>query len=752
AALYQAFSSGQPSPLPELPFQYADYAAWQRQWLQGEVLESQLSYWREQLAGAQALELPADRPRPPAQTFRGATHSFVLPGSLSKALGELSRREHVTDFMVLLAAFQALLHRYTGQDDISVGSPIAGRRHQELEPLIGFFVNTLVMRTRLSGNLTFRELLGRVRDVALGAYAHQDVPFEKLVEELQPTRDLSRSPLFQVLFALQNAPPPQLVLPGLTLRRFDAHGDVPAKFELSLSLDDTGQGFTGTFEYNTDLFEPATISRMAGHLRTLLEGVVENPEQRLSELPLLTQAERHTLLVAWNDTRAEYPGGACMHQPFEAQVKRTPDAVALVNRGQSLSYAELNRRANRLAHRLRALGIGPDARVGICAERSTDMVVAMLATLKAGGAYVPLDPSYPPERLGLVLDDAGPRVVLTDAVGQPVLQQAVAHAARTQDAAVLHMQADAAQWAGASEENPAAGAVGLDASHLGYLIYTSGSTGRPKGVAITHRNAVNFISWAQRQFSKEELRNCLFATSINFDLSIFECFVPLAAGGTVTLVHSALALLNESPPVTLINTVPSAMVELTKAGAIPPTVRTVNVAGEVLKQALADRILSSGEVRRLCNLYGPSETTTYSTWTSMDRESGFAADVGRPVANTRVYILDANLQPVPVGVLGELHIGGDGVARGYLDRPELTAERFVPAPAGEGPGARLYRTGDVARYLPDGRIELKGRRDLQVKVRGFRIELGEIEAVLAQHPAVQEVAVLAREDIPGDQR
>ncbi|HEX2569426.1 MAG TPA: amino acid adenylation domain-containing protein, partial [Polyangia bacterium] len=746
-ALYSAFSSGQPSPLAPLVLQYVDYAAWQREWLAGAVLERQLAYWKGQLGGRlPVLELPTDYPgpgaRPPVQTFRGAQHVFTLPRPLAQALDGFSRRQGATLFMTLLAAFQALLQRYSGQDDIVVGTPIAGRTRAELEGLIGLFVNTLALRTDLGGNPTFRTLLGRVREVTLGAYAHQELPFEKLVEELEPERDLSRSPLFQVLFALQNMPIPALAPAGLTITPVELDAGI-AKFDLSLYLQETAAGLRGVLEYNTDLFEAATIARMAGHFESLLRGIAADPDQPLAELPLLTAAEREQLLVTWNQTRSEAPADACIHTLFEAQVRRTPDRVALVDGTRELGYAELNRRANQLAHTLRALGVRAEAPVGICMRRTAEMVIGLLGILKAGATYVPLDPAYPRERLAFVLEDARVQLLLTQS---QLVERLPDHGAR-----VLCLDADGERIAQASDEDP----VGVAApGQLAYLIYTSGSTGRPKGVAIEHRQAVAFLHWAGSVFSPAMLAGTLAGTSINFDLSVFELFLPLASGSAVILADTVLDLPRlptaAAERVTLINTVPSAVAELLRAEAMPAGVRNVNLAGEPLSTALVKRLYECPGIERVHDLYGPSETTTYSTYTL--RRADAPATIGRPIDGTRVYVLDRRLMPVPLGVPGELYIGGAGVARGYLGRPDLTAERFLPDPFGDVPGARLYRTGDLVRWRPGGELEYLGRRDFQVKVRGFRIELGEIESALGQHPSVRQAVVVAREDRPGDKR
>ena len=744
AVLYEAFSVGKPSPLPELPIQYADFAVWQREWLQGEVLEEQLAYWREHLGGdLSVLELPTDRPRPAAQSFRGATQSFVLSGDLTESLKALSRREGVTLFMTLLAAFKTLLYRYTGQEDVVVGSPIAGRNRSEIEGLIGFFVNTLVLRTDLSGNPTFRELLERVREVALGAHARQDLPFEKLVEALQPERDLSRNPLFQVMFAFQNAPMEALMLPGLTVTPLEVESET-AQFNLTLSMEETGQGLKGVVEYNTDLFDGVTIERMLGHFETLLEGVVVNPEQRLWELPLLTEAERYQLLVEWNDTEVEYPQDKCIHQLFEEQVERTPGAVAVVFEGEQLTYAELNRRANQLAHYLQKLGVGPEVLVGICVERSLEMVVGLLGILKAGGAYVPLDPAYPKERLAFMLEGTQAPVLLT--------QERLVEGLPEHEARVVCLDADWEAIAGESTENPDS-EVTVD--NLAYVIYTSGSTGRPKGVQILHDAVVNLDTMHQRPgLAQQDV--LLSVTTLSFDIAVLELFLPLTIGARVELVSRAVAADGvqlmaalAASDATVMQATPATWRLLLGAGWQGDEQLRILCGGEALPRMLANQLLRRDSA--LWNLYGPTETTVWSAIYEVGQNKG-SVSIGQPIANTQIYLLDANLRPVPVGVPRELYIGGAGLARGYLNRPELTAQSFIPDPFSDEPGERLYKTGDLARYLPDGNIEFLGRIDCQVKIRGFRIELGEIETVLGQHPDVRETVVLAREDTPGDKR
>ncbi|HET7463045.1 MAG TPA: amino acid adenylation domain-containing protein, partial [Longimicrobium sp.] len=725
AALYAAYREGRTSPLPELGVQYADYALWQRAQLAGEVLERQLAYWRERLADAPALlELPTDHPRAPVQTYRGASVPVELSAELLERLQALGRREGATLYMTLLGAFQVLLSKYGGSDDIVVGSPIAGRTRKEIEELIGFFVNTVVLRTDLSGDPTFRELLGRVREGTLGAYAHQEVPFEKLVAELQPERSLSHAPLFQVMFTLQNAGGGGGGLPGLEVS--DAGADLAsARFDLTLELAATPQGLRGGLNYSTDLFERATVERMLGHLERVLEQVATDADVRLSRLELLGGAERALVLGAWNRTEAEYPSESCIHELFERQVERTPDATAVRFGDERLSYAELNARANRLAHELRSRAVGPEVRVALCVERGPEMVAAVLAVLKAGGAYVPLDPSYPADRLRYMLADSAPAIVLT--------QRAVAEAlAGGLDGLgggvpVLELDAAAPAWASRPETNPARG--GLTPEHPAYVIYTSGSTGRPKGVLVPHRGLCNVAIAQQRVFGLGPDDRVLQFASLSFDAAVFELVMPLASGAALCVAPreellpgpGLLALLRRHAVTTVILP-PSTLAALPVEDL--PALRTITTAGEALPAELVGRW---GARHRLWNLYGPTEATIWSTAAEC-ADPARKPDIGAPIANVRACVLDAALEPLPVGVPGELYVGGAGVARGYLGRPALTAERFVPDPFSAVPGARLYRTGDRVRWLADGRLDFIGRVDHQVKVRGFRIEPGEIEA------------------------
>ncbi len=756
AVLYDAFSQGRPSPLPELPIQYADFAHWQRNWLQGAVLETQLTYWRQQLADLPPLlELPTDRPRPSVQTYRGHYKSFILPESLSESIKALCQQESVTLFMTLMAAFQALLYRYSGQDDISIGTPIANRNRAEIEGLIGFFVNTLVLRTDLSGDPSFRELLKRVREVALGAYAHQDLPFEMIVDAVQPERNLSHSPLFQVMFALQNTPMQVQVIPGsgLALSPVEAHSGT-AKFDLTLFMLEEGKQLSGALEYNTDLFDAATIERMLAHFEILLEGVVADPNQCISALPLLIEAERQQMLVEWNATTAPYPQDQCVHKLFEAQVERTPDATAVTFEEKHLTYAELNRRANQLAHHLQKHGVGPETLVGICTARSLEMVVGLLGVLKSGGAYVPIDPTYPLERLAFMVEDAQAPVLLTQEHLEADLPMA--------GAKIICLDTGWEAIAQESGMNPLSRAT---PENLAYVIYTSGSTGVPKGAMILHQGLVNYLTWCQRAYPVAAGRGAPVHSSISFDLTITGLFAPLLAGRRVQILPEDIGVetlntaLRQERDYSLVKITP-AHLELLSQQLSPREAggrtRSFIIGGENL---LAESITFWQDYSpdtALVNEYGPTETVVGCCVYQVpegERRSG-SVPIGRAIINTQLYILDVHLRPVPIGVSGELYIGGAGVARGYLNRPELTAERFIPNPFSHKPGDHLYKTGDLARYLPDGNIEFLGRVDHQVKIRGFRIELGEIEAVLSQHPAVGEVVVVARdaEPEPGHKR
>ncbi|WP_446986024.1 non-ribosomal peptide synthase/polyketide synthase [Rhizobium leguminosarum] len=747
SSLYRAFEAGEDDPLPPLAIQYPDYAAWQRQWLSGERLQRQAQYWRDTLSGAPArLALPTDRPRPAQQSFAGASVPVVIDQALTRGLKRLSRQHGTTLFMTVLAAWAAVLSRLSGQDDIVIGVPTANRRRREIEDLIGFFVNTLAVRIDLSGEPSVSDLLERARRAALTAQDHQDLPFEQVVEIVQPPRALDHTPLFQVGLAWQNNTVGSLDLPGL---RVEATGEGldQVKFDLELNLGEQGEVIAGTLGYATALFDRATMERQCGYLLALLRAMVVDAEQPVRELDILPAEERSYLLEELNRTEADYPLDLCVHELFEAQVRRAPDAVALVFEEQSISYGALNADANRLAHHLIGLGVRPDQPVAICVERSPAMVVGLLAILKAGGAYVPLDPAYPSGRLRQLLDDAGPRRLLCDAAGRAALgAEAIA------DLSVVDLDAATPAWADQSADDPDPHALGLTARHLAYVIYTSGSTGTPKGVMVEHRNTVNLLHWSGGVFAESEIRRTLFSTSVCFDLSVYECFLPLSQGSKLYLVEDALKLARTPVDASLINTVPSAITALVNQKAVPTSVSVINLAGERVKADLIERIFESTRVQKICNLYAPSETTTYSTWICMPRGQAVVETIGRPISNTRLYVLDDHGQPVPFGAVGELYIGGAGVARGYLNRPDLTAERFLADPFSGKAGARMYRTGDLARYLPDGNLEFLGRNDDQVKIRGFRIEPGEIAARLLEHELVGDAAVVAHADAAGDKR
>jgi amino acid adenylation domain-containing protein len=748
-AAYAAFSTGRQPALAGLPIQYADFAAWQREWLSGEGLDAQLGYWRGQLEGLATLDLPTDRPRPPVQTFVGAREAVVLDRARCGQVRSWSKREGVTLFMTMLAAFAVLLHRYSGQDDIVVGSPIANRNRSELEGLIGFFVNMLVMRTQVSGDGGFRALLRQVQATALGAFEHQDLPFEKLVELLQPARDRSRNPLFQVQFALQNAPLAPLALEGLTLELMS--GDVLAtRFDLECHVWERADDVAVVFVYNPDLFEAATIRRMLGHYRTLLGAVVAEPDRPVDRLPLLSAAEQHQLLAHWNRATAEYASEVSLNALFEAQVARTPAVVALDFEGRQVTYAELNARANQLARYLRQQGVGPEVLVGLYVERSVELLVAILGILKAGGAYVPLDPEYPRQRLAFMLDDCAAPVLLTqDALrgGLPDYRGQVVCLDR--DWPVIGRERTDNPDGGAGAENPA------------YVIYTSGSTGQPKGVVVSHANVTRLFAATQDWYGFNAADTWTLFHSSAFDFSVWEIWGALLHGGRLIVVPYAVSRSPEAfydllieGGVTVLNQTPSAFRQLMLVDEARDTgalgdLRLVIFGGEALDpQTLRSWFERHGDRHpQLVNMYGITETTVHVTYRPLAAAAAGsgASVIGSAIPDLELYILDQHHQPVPIGVPGEMYVGGAGLARGYLNRPELTAERFIAHPFRDVPGARLYRTGDLARYRHDGDIEYLGRVDNQVKLRGFRVELGEIEAVLVQHEAVREAVVVCRE-------
>ena len=746
--LYTAFASGKPSPLAELEIQYADYAAWQREWLSGEELDRQVAHWKNELDGAPAaLELPTDRGRPPVQTHTGKSLKRALPRPLMDRVDSLSRKLGATPFMILLAAYDVLLSRYSGQTDVVVGTPIANRTRVETEGLIGFFVNTLALRADLSGEPTGTELVLQVKERILAAQAHQDLPLEKLVESLKVVRDMSRSPLFQVMFVLQNTPVQSLKLAGLTVSPVDAELGA-AKFDLTLTVIPGSAGSEAHWEYNTDLFDRETVARMATHFELLLEGLVLHPEMRIGELAILTEAERQEILVEWNDTATSEPRNALAHELFEAQAERTPDAVAVFFEKQHVTYRELNARANRLARRLRTLGVGPDQLVALCTERSLEMVIGLLATLKAGGAYVPVDLSNPQPRVDALLNDSGARVVLT--------RSPLRHRFANNRFSVISVDSveGEAEVDALSSENLR---IDIPTESLAYIIYTSGSTGAPKGVMVTHRGLVTYLRWSRKTYGDGD---SIVHTPLSFDLTVTSLFTPLLGGSRAILVpegadgRTVVELVEADRAISLLKLTPAHMQlfqdDLTRDAT---TTRTLVVGGEALAWETVLAWRSRAPLARVVNEYGPTEAVVgcciYDAVAGRERPG--TLPIGRPTANTKLYVLDPSLRPVPKGVDGELFIGGNQLARGYRNRPALTAEKFLPDPF-DAAGGRMYRTGDLVRHGAGGELEYIGRTDHQVKLRGYRIELGEIEARLLDHPKVRDAVVLGREDTPGDKR
>jgi amino acid adenylation domain-containing protein len=765
--VYQAEDSGRQASLPPLKLSYVNHVLRQTEMLTGGRGTQLRDYWERQLDGElPVLNLPADRPRPAVQTFAGASRQFELRAETTQALKSICRKQNATLFMGLLAVFQAFLHRYTGQEDLLIGSPTSGRDSADLAGLVGYFVNPLVLRTNLSSSTTFPQFLDQVRRAVIGAFAHQDYPLSLLIERLQPERDPSRSPLFQSMFIFQKLG----ALPGQDLASFAlgragarAHlGELSiepvtlsqqtAQLDLTLRMAELDAGIAAALDYNTDLFEAATIDRLADHFQIFLEAVVANPSARISEQPLLADVERRRILSEWNDTTIDYPRDLCIHQLIEQQVERTPEAIAVVFEEEQISYRELNARANQLAHYLRSQGIGGQARVGILLERSIELLVGLTAILKAGATYVPLDPSYPEERLSLMSRDAGLSILLTQRRLPPMLSSF--------DSRRVCLDSQLHEIASASRANPA---INIAPDCLAYVIYTSGSTGTPKGVMVTHRNVVNFCAAMDRRIGCEPTGTWLAVTSVSFDISVFELLWTLARGFRVVIQPDLQRAGDDADhaPAMQIRRHQASHVQCTPAMArmltLEPDAVTslaglskLLVGGDALPLSLANELgrTVKGEIH---NMYGPTETTVWSTTSLVDRQAS-RISIGRPIANTEVYIIDKNQQPLPTGAPGELCIGGDGVVRGYHHLPDLTAGKFIPNAFGSNPGSRLYRTGDLARYLPDGDVELLGRADYQVKVRGFRIEPGEVELTLGRHPSVREAAVLALRDSSGENR
>jgi len=707
--LYPAFATGKPSPLRPLPIQYPDFAVWQRDWLRGEVLDRQLSYWKTHLEGVVPIDLPCDHPRPANMSFRGGYVPLGAGPTLLSHLKALGAGSECTLFMTVLAAFQVFLFRHTGQEDVVVGTPVANRNHADIEKLIGFFVNSLVMRTNLAGNPTFREVLARVRAIALGAYAHQDIPFEMLVEHLQPQRDFTRNPIFQVLLQLQSI--------QATKGDFDAPPGCQlnnAVFDLNVNLFEAPDCLYGRFEYNAALFDSSTAEQMAARFGVLLEAIAEDPDRAIGDLPILTEAERTKLLTNWNPAAPDAPEIATIHAWFERQAAASPDAPAVSAGDCSVTYTELNQRANALCLRLRELGVGPGDRVALCLDRSIESIVAILAIMKTGAAYVPIDPEYPAERLQFMLEDCGARAIVTAEGPAPVLASAVP-----------------------------------GRSDTAYVIYTSGSSGTPKGVAVPHRSLVHSTR-ARLQYYKELVGRFLLLSPLAFDSSIAGIFWTLCSGGCLEIATRSdmadipeLAFGIERKKITHLLAVPSLYARLLDWFEVPALrLKAAIVAGEVCPPNLVAYHFERMPQVALYNEYGPTEATVWATVYPCSVDSPSPVPIGRPIPGARVYIVDRNGKPVPPGVAGELWIGGEGVASGYWNRPDLTAERFIADPF-HGRDSRVYRTGDLARHLPDGNIEFRGRMDDQVKVRGYRVELGEIEAALSAHPAVAECAVFA---------
>lgn len=744
--LYEAFASQKPSPFPELPVQYLDFTVGQREWLQSPALQSQLAYWKQQLADAPPLlQFPTDRMRLPVQSLRGKSQVLRLPKSLSEKLRELGRAEDATLFMTVLAAFKVLLCRYSRQKDILVGTPIANRDRYEIEELIGLFLNTLVLRSKLSDHMSFRQLLRSVRETCLDAYMHQELPFERLVEELRPERDPRHTPIVQVVFVFQGAPPSSQMASEWSVQGM-AMEDGSAQFDLTMNMEDRGQELVGALEYNTDILEDATVARLLRNFQILLKGIVCDPDMHLGYLPLLSSEERHQLLNEWNATRAEYPRKSCLPALFAAQVRQSPQSPAISKSGVFISYEQLHRRADQLAHRLIRAKVRPESVVAVCMQRSVEMVIAILGILKSGAAYLPLDPASAPSRLSFMLKDSAAVVLITDGRSDLHFFQDDLITLKLDEAESLE-----------SEDNTGPSGL-LDPENLAYVLYTSGSTGNPRGVLIRHGSLVNHSLAIIRRYGLNSSDRVLQFAAISFDVAAEELFPSLMTAACVVLRPDALLSpgdlmrLIEQEQVTVAN-LPSSywhelIVELSRTGAtLPSALRLIVIGSEkVSPEKLAEWHNLPIKKPQLINAYGLTEATiTTTTYVCHKPQTGpvpRSVPVGRPIANTKIYLLDSNLELTPVGTPGELCIAGDLLSRGYLNQPSFTAERFIPDPFSDDPGARLYRTGDIARYLVDGNIELLGRSDQQIKFRGFRIELGEIESVLARHPDVRDAVVL----------
>lgn len=742
---YESYSHGREPKLKELPVQYGDYAHWQKEFSSTAEFKSRLYAWKNKLADApQLFDLPIAKPHPLHSSFKGSIETLLLPDSLTRGLQKLGHAQGSTLFMTTMAAFRTLLFRYTNEAEVVLGSPVANRTKVEIEDLVGCFVNTAIFRTQLSGELTFTEVLSRVKEGALETYEYQDIPFEKIVEELQPERALDRNPLVQILFMCHKANIQPIVLPDISFTPFlvDRKG---AQLDMTFYLLERDEGLRVGCDYRSDLFDRSDIRRFLEHYETLLYGIVADPDIPICELPLLREEELHQVLVEWNDTAVDYPSDKTIHQLFEEQVRRTPDAVAVVFGTDRMTYSELNRRANQVAHHLRSNGVRPENLVGICLERSVEMVVGILGILKAGGAYVPLDPAYPEERILFMLEDSEAAVLLTT----EKLVDGLSH----YPGKVVHLDSDAERIALEEDENPS---PLTNQDNLAYVIYTSGSTGKPKGVQIEHRAFVNLLSSMMQEPGMSASDVLIAVTTLSFDIAGLELFLPLISGATVIVASrevaadgNALMGLIASTGATMMQATPATWRLLLEAGWRGADSFKILCGGEALPRDLANELV--GRCGSLWNMYGPTETTIWSSVCKITSTAG-PVFLGKPIANTQFYILDSNLQLLPVGVAGELHIGGDGLARGYFNQPVLTAGKFISNPLAGSAPAKLYKTGDLVRRLEDGNIEFLGRLDNQVKLRGFRIELGEIEAAISGHPSVRESIAIVREDQPGDKR